>query len=111
MDQIPVSADDTITVKLLIPSLSTVSSRSVGSVKDEKKIEQPALHSKVPVSQGIVAGWGHDMEDTATTEDGTIVAGQDGKLSWVCEIPPQGSVNLLLQWEVISPANTPVHNL
>ncbi|KIL54390.1 hypothetical protein M378DRAFT_174265 [Amanita muscaria Koide BX008] len=111
MDQIPVSADETITVKLLTPSLLNVPSRSVGSAKDEKKIEQPALHSNVPVSQGIVAGWGHDIEDTAATEDETTVAGQDGKLSWVCEIPLQGSVNLLLQWEVTSPASTPVYNL
>ncbi|KIL57101.1 hypothetical protein M378DRAFT_181749 [Amanita muscaria Koide BX008] len=111
MDQIPVSADETITVKLLTPSLLTVRSRSVGSVKDEKKTEQPAIHSKVPVSQDIVAGWGHDIEDTSTTEDGTTVAGQDGKLSWVCEMPPQGSVNLLLQWEVTSPASTSVYNL
>jgi uncharacterized protein (TIGR02231 family) len=110
IDQVPVSADESIAVKLIAPALPSVHSRIEGSVKEEKKTDhsrRPMLH----VSPGITAEWGDGMEDTTSIEDGTAVVGQDGKLSWVCEIPSQGKVNLLLRWDVTSPASIDVFNL
>ena len=108
VDQVPVSADESITVKLITPALPSVPSRIEGLAKEEKKADRLR---PVNVSPGIGAEWGDGMEDTTSVEGRTVVVGQDGKLSWVCEIPPQGKANLLLQWEVTSPASTHVHNL
>ena len=37
--------------------------------------------------------------------------GKDGKLNWVCSIPNQGKVNLLLSWEVVAPARLTIEGL
>ncbi|KAM6493926.1 protein of unknown function (DUF4139) domain containing protein [Amanita muscaria] len=113
VDQIPVSADESITVKLISPALPPVQSQvaTSGPGKDEKKADQSALKPRVMVSKGITAEWGDGMEDSAATGDGTAAAGQDGKLSWLCETPSQGKASLLLQWEVTSPTSSYIPNL
>jgi uncharacterized protein (TIGR02231 family) len=113
IDQVPVSADESITVKLTTPALPSAPSRIDGSAKEEKKVDRsrPVSHPMFNVSPGIGAEWGDGTEDTTSVAGGAVVVGQDGKLSWVCEIPSQGKVNLLLEWEVTSPASTYVYNL
>ena len=84
-DNIPVSQDANLVVKLITPSLplasTLASSSSVPSVK---------------VGDGIIARW------TITDEVNASDVGKDGMLEWVCTIPPLGKVNLLLEWEVTS---------
>ncbi len=61
----------------------------------------------VKVSSGVAAQW-----DGADDSQGDITAlGKDGKLNWLCSIPPQGTVNLSLQWEVLAPASITVDGL
>ncbi|RDB15217.1 Protein F37C4.5 [Hypsizygus marmoreus] len=104
VDQMPVSENSLITVKLLSPALSIpenpITTSSNGS---ERKPLSP-----VKVADGVVAQWegadepGFDLE----------ALGKDGKLSWVCSIPAQGKVNLLLSWEVSAPARVlPIYGL
>jgi hypothetical protein len=95
IEQVPVSQDSAITVKLVAPALS---SDQVG----EKKASLLMV-----VSHDVVARW-HGAEDT-----GVDVAslGKDGKLIWTCSVPPQGKVNLVLQWEISAPADVEVMEL
>ncbi|KAF8340034.1 hypothetical protein F5887DRAFT_979609 [Amanita rubescens] len=105
MDQIPVSTDEKIVVKLFTPSLPTVQG-NIGSTKGEKSANNAG--TKVKVAQGVVAQWGDGTEDAATVEDGETAVGRDGKLSWVCDVSPQGKIGLALQWEVTAPAQAHV---
>ncbi|KAG9226892.1 hypothetical protein CCMSSC00406_0003435 [Pleurotus cornucopiae] len=119
LDRIPISEDSQITVKLLNPSLSLPSiSTSVGTIslpsisedtasnKTKDDAERP-LMPPVKVSSGVAAQW-----DGADDSQGDITAlGKDGKLNWLCSIPPQGTVNLSLQWEVLAPASITVDSL
>jgi len=54
-----------------------------------RKRNASASNPRIRVSQGIVAEWGDGFEDPAAIEDGTALIGQDGKLSWICEIASQ----------------------
>ncbi|KAF8335550.1 hypothetical protein F5887DRAFT_989185 [Amanita rubescens] len=104
MDQIPVSTDEKIVVKLFTPSLPTIQGN--GSTKGEKSANNAG--AKVKVAQGVVAQWGDGTEDAAAVEDGETAVGRDGKLSWVCDVSPQGKIGLALQWEVTAPAQAHV---
>lgn len=106
VDQIPVSADEKIVVKLFTPPLPTVPVNT-GSTKAGEKSASNAS-AKVKVAQSVVAQWGDGTEDAAAADDGTTAVGKDGKLSWVCDVPPQGKIGLALQWEVTAPAQAHV---
>lgn len=58
--------------------------------------------SSVKASEGIQGQWGSGNPEEE--KDGGSL-GKDGKLSWMCEIPAQGSSAIALQWEVNVPAN------
>jgi len=112
LDQIPVSEDSIITVKLISPPLEstnipggTVTSTSSG-VENKSGVKVPP---PVKVAQGIVAQW--DGADDLTSEDDLSSLGNDGKISWVCSIPSQGKVTLTLQWEVSAPLKTNITGL
>jgi hypothetical protein len=112
IDQIPVSENSVITVKLVSPSLdlpdsSTISASSLPSWVENKagvKVPPP-----VKVSQGIMAQW-ENVEDV-NAEDGVEGIGRDGKVSWMCALPSQGKVTLTLQWEVSAPFRTDISGL
>ncbi|KAF8959143.1 hypothetical protein BDZ97DRAFT_1839119 [Flammula alnicola] len=111
IDQVPVSEDSTITVKLLQPALTLPSAEGSGGVTlsaasgGELKAPPP-----VKVSPGVVAMW-----DGADDEAGQAVdveaLGREGRFAWVCSVPPQGKVGLVLQWEVSAPVRTAITGL
>jgi len=89
VDQIPVSQDAKINVKLVSPSLSLDASSNKAS-------------REATVSEGVQAQWGTGDPEEEQDADSK---GRDGKLNWTCQIPEQSSVNIKLQWEVSTPAN------
>lgn len=108
MDQIPVSADEKIVVKLFNPPLPSVQENVGGASSRAGEKSANNSGAKVKVAQGVLAQWGDGTEDAAAVEEGTTAVGKDGKLSWICEVPSQGKMNLMLQWEVTAPAQAHV---
>ncbi|KAH6907607.1 hypothetical protein BKA70DRAFT_1189593 [Coprinopsis sp. MPI-PUGE-AT-0042] len=116
IDQIPVSEDSTITVKLISPALpfsdktggSAGGATSGGGVMAENKlgVKVPA---PVNVSKGITAQW--EGVEEVSSESEVEDLGGEGKFGWLCSIPAQGKVNLTLQWEVSAPFKTAITGL
>ncbi len=118
VDQVPISEDSTITVRLLQPPLmlpgtdgnsgGTISSAS-GSGAELK------LPTPVKVSSGVVATWeGADEISLGSVGQNDVdieSLGRDGHFCWIGSIPSQGKVNLILQWEVTAPLRTNILGL
>jgi len=97
IDQVPVSEDSAITVKLVNPALKLPG--EVGGV-DPKA-------SPLKVASGVIAQWhGADEESVEAA-----VLGRDGKLDWVCNMLAQEKIGLVLQWEVTAPVKTTITGL
>ncbi|KAF8633761.1 hypothetical protein AX15_001267 [Amanita polypyramis BW_CC] len=111
VDQIPVSQDEEINVKLISPALPNAPP-TIASRKRDKRDGSSGVDTErqVEVSPGVVSQWRDGMDDIPS-DDYTTTVGRDGMLSWICDIAPQGKVNLLLQWEVVTPARTLVSGL
>ena len=107
VDQVPVSEDEQIKVKLVSPALIVGPAAGGESVSKEKGKDK-ALQ-KVNVAKGVVAQW--DGTDEPETDGDAEALGRNGKINWVCSIPSQGKVNLVLQWEVTAPVNAAVVGL
>ncbi|KAJ6588627.1 hypothetical protein B0H19DRAFT_1216361 [Mycena capillaripes] len=89
VDQIPASRNAQIKVKLVQPPLA------LGTVANAKEAEL----ENVKVGAGIVAQWDTGEE-------------QDRRVAWVCTVPAQGKVSLMLEWTVtVSPADAQVFGL
>lgn len=101
IDQLPISENSQITVKLVSPGL-TVPEAPKNDREGEVRAPPP-----VKAGDGVHAQWegadeqGFDMEHL----------GRDGKFYWMCTVPPQGKVNLLLSWEVSAPTRTDIVGL
>jgi hypothetical protein len=94
LDQVPVSQDAQITVKLINPPLTRPSTSGIAM--------GAGTDAPVNVSDGVMAQW-----EGADEPDGDVNAlGKEGMLCWVCGVVPQGKINLLLQWEVSVPIDT-----
>ncbi|RXW13249.1 hypothetical protein EST38_g12604 [Candolleomyces aberdarensis] len=111
VDQIPVSEESSITVKLLSPPLSLPDLSATGTASSNsflKDTKENKLGVRVPlpvkVSHGVVAQW--DGVDDVNSDDGVENLGKDGKLNWVCSSPSQGKITLTLQWEVSAPLSS-----
>ncbi|KAJ2920524.1 hypothetical protein H1R20_g16569, partial [Candolleomyces eurysporus] len=111
VDQIPVSEESSITVKLLSPPLSLPDLPATGTASSNsflKDTKENKLGVRVPlpikVSHGVVAQW--DGVDDMNSDDGVENLGKDGKLNWVCSLPSQGKITLTLQWEVSAPLSS-----
>jgi hypothetical protein len=84
LDHIPVSQDERVQVKLVQPSLPASG--------------QSSSRKTVSVGKGIYAQWDGADDDAVVDE----MVGTDGKLNWMLQIPPMGTVNLVLEFEVSS---------
>lgn len=125
-DQIPISQDAQIVVKLVSPPLlmppAPESNNSTGdagkgksgtlrgsilervsSTSDSKKAAGAAPTS-VKVTPTVTAQWDG-------TEEALVIGGAQGKLYWVCGLEPQEKANLTLQFEVSAPVNVTVMGL
>jgi hypothetical protein len=97
VDQVPISQNSQIEVKLLNPALTLPSAAGASTVKGPAK--EPQVKS---VSKGVNAQWDGVDEPDCEVES----LGLDRKLNWICAVPSQGKINLSLDWEVnVSPAN------
>ncbi|KAF8877367.1 hypothetical protein BD779DRAFT_1475255 [Infundibulicybe gibba] len=102
VDQIPVSEDSQVTVKLTSPALTLPVPASENSKNSNNKVLLP-----VSVTKGVSAQWDGADEDSVDRES----LGRNGRLNWMCEVPAQEKVNLVLSWEVTASANTPIIGL
>ncbi|KAK0488983.1 hypothetical protein IW261DRAFT_1442573 [Armillaria novae-zelandiae] len=103
LDQIPVSEDEQISVKLVNPALSLPDGSSIKTAKTNASRAIP----HVQVSEGVVARWEGSDESGIDVD----ALGKDGKINWLCTVPPQGKLSLVMQWEVSSPARAHVTGL
>lgn len=103
IDQIPISEDSVITVKLVTPAL-VLPTIPESMSKSEGAAKRPP---PVKVSDGVLAQWdgGDDVEEDVEA------LGSEGRFNWVCSVPAQGKVNLLLSWEVTAPLRTTITGL
>jgi len=111
IDQVPISEDSSITVKLVQPALVLPNAEGSGggtlsaASSAELKVPPP-----VKVSQGVVATW--DGADEFGQGDVDVEAlGKEGRFCWVCSVPSQGKIGLVFQWEVSAPARTDITGL
>lgn len=51
------------------------------------------------------------MEGADEPDVDPSLLGKDGEFIWVCNIPAQGTLNLLLSWEVVYPYGSQVIGL
>ena len=139
IDQVPISEEAGIAVKVVSPALivpppvtgtakATTDAASVassskkglfrtgddgrGSISEKGNRTSIALPNPVGVAQGIVAQW-EGLEDiNGENLEKDLNSITDGKFAWVCtNLAPQAKVNLVLQWEVSAPTTTYVGGL
>ena len=114
IDQVPVSQDSKITVKLVSPALG-VPGESFGwgiisgesSISTAKGAGESKALPPVSVASGVVAQW-HGADEAGVEVE---ALGKDGKLNWVCAVPAQENIGLVLQWEVVAPVKTTILGL
>ncbi|KAF8073368.1 hypothetical protein FPV67DRAFT_1666137 [Lyophyllum atratum] len=104
IDQIPISGDKGVTVKLLSPALPASSAQSLSSVA---KQSSKTASKEVNVAEGVVARWEGPDNQMADPE----ALGKDGKISWLCALAPQATLHLSLKWEVTSSEGRDIHGL
>ncbi|KAL4255123.1 hypothetical protein AB1N83_012978 [Pleurotus pulmonarius] len=123
LDRIPVSEDAQIVVKLLAPALRPPPPPPLSSPSASKTEKSPSsesgggkfsglkslttLPSSVSslrkASKDVVAQWEGE-------EEGEVGTGSNGKLSWVCAIPPQEKISVELRWEESRPVGMKLVN-
>ena len=105
-DQIPVSEDERIIVKLANPRLLLPS-------YNKKGVLQPVESVTITAEKGcrLSAHWA-EMEEVGTGGIDPVLVGKSGKLNWICEeLPAQGKIVVALSWEVVCPYGTEVMGL
>ncbi|KAF8881696.1 hypothetical protein CPB84DRAFT_237037 [Gymnopilus junonius] len=90
-DNIPVSDDANITVHLLSPALA-IPAPNLTTTTTKVAVVPAAVN----VAEGVIAQWnGADDPDVDVAG-----LGEDGHLDWVCDVPAQKKINLVLEYEV-----------
>ncbi|KAJ7659863.1 hypothetical protein B0H17DRAFT_992415 [Mycena rosella] len=101
IDQIPMSQNSQIEVKLTNPALTLPSQSLTSSTK-------PPAPQVLNIARGVTAQWDGVDEPDCELES----LGVDRKLNWLCSVPSQGKINLALEWEVtVSPARAKIIGL
>jgi hypothetical protein len=110
IDQVPVSEDSTINVKLVQPPLVLPGANSANDPAGENRLPAP-----VKVSSGVTASWdGADEVSLGSVGHNEVdidSLGREGKFCWICSVPPQAKVNVNLQYEVSAPMKTNIVGL
>lgn len=113
IDQVPISEDSTITVKLIQPLLVLPTAEGTGTLSSAAgtaTVGELKAPPSVKVAQGVVATW--DGADEFGRGDVDIEAlGKEGRFCWICSVPSQGKIGLVFQWEVSAPASTNISGL
>ncbi|KAG6826955.1 hypothetical protein H0H92_013768 [Tricholoma furcatifolium] len=102
-EQVPVSEDEQIQVTIVAPE--TIRSQLQ---KTELKTEEGWSNGMVVRKNKTQAVW--EGADEVRDED-TDMLEKNGRFFWVCEIQPQGKVDLRSHWEVVAPAQEKILGL
>ena len=106
-DQIPVSEDERIIVKLANPPLLLPSYNKKGVLQP---VESVVIRTAEKCCR-LSAHWA-EKEEVGMGGIDPILIGKSGKLNWVCEeLPAQGKIVVVLSWEVVCPSGTDVMGL
>jgi len=106
-DQIPVSEDERIIVKLANPPLLLPSYNKKGVLQPVESVTIKTAEKGCRLS----AHWA-EMEEVGTGGIDPVLVGKSGKLNWICEeLPAQGKIVVALSWEVVCPYGTEVMGL
>ncbi|KAG6914243.1 hypothetical protein DXG01_001502 [Tephrocybe rancida] len=92
IDQIPISEETHLKIKLLVPAL-TIPNLAIAVAKRTKSPPQT-----VNVAGGVVAQWEYSGNQAPDPEE----LGKDGKISWTCSLAPQAKAHLVVRWEMAS---------
>ena len=115
IDQVPVSEDSTIDVKLVQPPLFTPGAEGKGKATVSSAIGAGGLPGPVTVSSGVTATWdGADefsLGSVAQNEVDMDSLGREGRFCWMCTVAPQAKVNVNLQYEISAPLKTNIMGL
>ncbi|KAK7031176.1 hypothetical protein VNI00_013592 [Paramarasmius palmivorus] len=95
LDRIPISDDARVAVKLTNPTLK----------RPIPGMDKPL--APVKVGEGILAQWSGADEAGVDAR----MLGKDGKFFWLCDVPAQGTISLVSQWEVLAPLDAEVVGL
>ncbi|KAG6850332.1 hypothetical protein H0H93_014605 [Arthromyces matolae] len=99
IDQIPISSETGINVKILKPLLTPPSATTAAKRPTSNAgPSQKSVAEAVKVADGVVARW-EGPENQGADQEGL---GKDGKVSWLCSLAPQAQANLVLRWEITS---------
>ena len=113
VDQVPISENSTIDVKLVQPPL--VSPGADGKATISRAIGAGGLPAPVEVSSGVTATWdGADevsLGSVGQDEVDVDSLGRDGRFCWICSVAPQAKVNVNLQYEISAPLKTNITGL
>ncbi|THU91059.1 hypothetical protein K435DRAFT_759668 [Dendrothele bispora CBS 962.96] len=103
------SQRDDETNKSLTKSLNRFSVGNTANLSRSYTTSTRPSAPKIKVSEDIFAQWdGADEPEGVNSETTARTLGSDGKLNWVCRVPAQTKMDLVLQYEIRVPAKMDV---
>ncbi|KAJ8700911.1 hypothetical protein PTI98_003889 [Pleurotus ostreatus] len=105
LDRIPISEDSQIVVKLIKPALSLSESPQSPSENRGMLDKAGGYQFKTAKSSNTLLRVAENVSAQWEGEDGEDGTGKDGRISWLCTVPPQGKVSVNLQWEECTPVD------